>query len=141
VEGVTQQAFRYSHRVVYGDCTLGNHVYYARYLEILEAARGEFFRGLGQSFLSLQQEDRIFPVIECQLRYKAPARYDDVLTVEVWVSWLERVRYQFEYRVTREPATEILRASTVHACTTVDDKPKRLPDALRRALEPYVATL
>ena len=71
--------FRYSHRVTYAECTVGNHVYHARYLDLLEAARGEFFRGLGFPFLGLQEQDTVFPVIECQLRYKAPARYDERL--------------------------------------------------------------
>ncbi len=32
--------FQYQHRVVYAECTVGTHVYYARYLDMLEAARG-----------------------------------------------------------------------------------------------------
>jgi len=43
--------FRHIYRVVYADCTLGNHIYYSRYLDILEAARGEFFRHLGVPLL------------------------------------------------------------------------------------------
>ena len=41
------EVFRHSHRVTYAECTMGNHIYYARYLDLLEAARGEFFRSLG----------------------------------------------------------------------------------------------
>ena len=134
---MTHQIFRYSHRVTYGDCTVGNHVYYGRYLEILETARGELFRAAGQSLRHLQEET-ILPVVECNLRYKAPARYDDVLTVETWVSSLERVRVQFEYRIVTEPGREILRASTTHACTSLDDKLKRLPDTVRDVLSDYL---
>src|SRR5581483_3712381 len=77
--------FRHQYRVTYADCTVGNHVYYARYLDILESARGEFFRHLGVTFLQWQDQDVIFPVIECRLRYKAPARYHDQLTIELCV--------------------------------------------------------
>ncbi|EEF57182.1 hypothetical protein Cflav_PD0189, partial [Pedosphaera parvula Ellin514] len=38
------QLYRHSYRVTYADCTVGNHIYYSRYLNLLEAARGEFFR-------------------------------------------------------------------------------------------------
>src|SRR5581483_1046504 len=75
--------FRHAHRVTYAECTLGNHVYYSRYLDLLEAARGEFFRQLGATFQQWQEQDAIFPVVECRLRYKSPARYDDVLSIEV----------------------------------------------------------
>src|SRR6185436_3220392 len=96
---MTAQVFRHQHRVTYAECTLGNHVYYARYLDLLEEARGEFFRHLGAPFSRWQEEDTIFPVIECRLRYKEAARYDDVLTTEVWLMTVERVRLTFAYRI------------------------------------------
>lgn len=130
--------FTYQHRVTYADCTMGNHVYYARYLTFLEAARGEFFRRVGQPFLRLQEEGVIFPVIECQITYKAPARYDDVLAIEVWLSRVEGVRIQFEYCARSQTNTEVLRASTMHVCTSVDEKPKRLPAPLVSVLQTYL---
>ena len=36
----------YTHRVTYAECTVGNHIYHSRYLDLLEAARGEDFQGL-----------------------------------------------------------------------------------------------
>ncbi len=55
--------FRHHHRVTYSDCdcTMGNHVYHARYLDILEAARGEFFRAAGVPLASLHQLELFFP--------------------------------------------------------------------------------
>jgi len=133
------KVFRHDHRVSYAECTLGNHVYYARYLDLLEEARGEFFRELGAPFLRWQREDTIFPVVECRLRYKAPARYDDVLTIEVWVSALERVRLNFAYRIFNEAKSEIVQAATFHVCTGLDEKAKRLPPELSELLQPYLA--
>ena len=83
--------FRHPHRVSYAECTLGNHVYHSRYLDWLEAARGEFVRSLGSTVLQWQERDVIFPVIEARLRYKSPARYDDLLAIEVWPALIERV--------------------------------------------------
>ena len=104
--------FHHSQRVIYADCTLGNHVYHARYLDLLEAARGEFFRQLGTPFLNWQEQDVIFPVIEARLQYKSPARYDDVLQTEVWVTVAERVRLNFGYRMTNQKQARILEAET-----------------------------
>ena len=132
------QIFRHQHRVLYGECTLGNHVYYGRFLDLLEEARGEFFRSLGVPFLHWQHDNTIFPVVECHLRYKAPARYDDLLTVELWLSALEKVRLQFACRILNQAQTEILQASTLHVCTGLDEKPKRLPADLVGILEPYL---
>ena len=130
--------FRHVHRVTYADCTVGNHIYYSRYLDLLEAARGEFFRHLGGTFLQWQQQDIIFPVIECHLRYKAPARYDDVLNIEIWPTAAERIRLDFGCRIVNQAGAVILEAETRHVCTGMDEKPKRLPEELVKLLQPWV---
>jgi acyl-CoA thioester hydrolase len=133
--------FRYQHRVTYAECTLGNHIYYARYLDLLEAARGAFFRNAGASLLSWQERSTIFPVLECHLRYKFPARYDDVLTIDVWPIAIEHVRLNFAYRITNQADTLILEGETFHACAGLNEKPKRLPEELAGRLRPYLPTV
>jgi acyl-CoA thioester hydrolase len=118
---------------------MGNHVYYGRYLDLLEEARGEFFRNVGLTFKQLQESDTLFPVVEARLRYKGAARYDEVLRIEVWLSEMERVRLEFCYRVLNDAQKLILEASTVHACTSVNDRMKRLPEELVAKLQPYLA--
>ena len=122
--------FRYQHRVTYAECTVGNHVYHSHYLDLLEAARGEFIRSLGTTVREWQKRDVIFPVVEAQLRYKLPARYDDLLTVEVRPTLVSRVRVNFAHRVVNQKGELILEAETFHACTGQDEKPKRLPPDL-----------
>jgi acyl-CoA thioester hydrolase len=119
---------------------VGNHVYYSRYLDMLETARGEFFRQLGTTFLKWQQQNLIFPVVECRLRYKAAARYDDLLAVETWLNAMERVRLNFAYRILKEHAL-IIEAETFHVSTGLDEKPKRLPHELVSLLRPYLHSL
>jgi acyl-CoA thioester hydrolase len=126
--------FQYSHRVTYSECTLGNHVYYSRYLDILETVRGEFFRQLGTTFLKWQQQDVIFPVVECRLRYKAPARYDDLLTIETWLTSLAPIRINFAYRILNRQNL-LFEAETFHVCTGLDEKPKKLPADLETLLK------
>ncbi len=135
--------FCHMHRVTYAECTVGNHIYYARYLDLLEEARGAFFRKLGPSFAEWQQRGIIFPVVECHLRYKSPARYDELLTLEIWPTVLKRVRLNFGYRVTAAAGRLILDAETWHACSGLDERPKRLPEELVDRLSawlPPVAT-
>ncbi|HUA66349.1 MAG TPA: thioesterase family protein [Alphaproteobacteria bacterium] len=127
--------FVYTHRVTYAECTVGNHIYHARYLDLLEAARGEFLRSLGTTVLHLQNHDAIFPVVEARLRYRYPARYDDVLGIEVWPTLVDRVRVNFGHRVLNQNARLILEAETFHACTGLDEKPRRLPAELAEILK------
>lgn len=136
--GMAALVFRYTRRVTYSECTVGNHIYYSRYLDLLEAARGEFFRELGASFLEWQERDTIFPVIECRLRYRAPARYDDILSIEVWPTVAKRMRLNFAHRIGKPDGRPIVEAETFHVCTGRDEKPKRLPEDLIVKLAPYL---
>ncbi len=127
--------FRYQHRVTYADCTVGNHVYYGRYLELLEAARGEWFRALGKSFDDWHLgHGLIFPVLEVRLNYRAPARYDEVLVVEVRVLEARGVRLNVTYQVLGADGRLCVEGHTHHVCTNLDDKPRRLPGELLKAL-------
>lgn len=131
---VSARIFRHVHRVVYADCTIGNHIYHSRYLDILEAARGEFFRRLGIPLLELQAQETLFPVVECHLRYKAPARYDDVLTIELWTTLVQGARLNFGFRVLKDEKILILEGETLHVCTGLNEKPKRIPEDLAAKL-------
>jgi acyl-CoA thioester hydrolase len=130
--------FRYAHRVT-ADCTLGNHIYYSRYLDLLEAARGEFFRRMGATFSRWQEQNAIFPVTECRLRYRLPAGYDELLSIELQVTAAQGARLQFSYRVLNESDALVLEGETLHACTDLNGKPKRLPRELRERLSDYLA--
>ncbi len=138
---MSDQSFVHIHRVTYADCTIGNHVYYANYLGILEAARGEFFRHLDATLLHWQEAGLMFPVVEAHLRYKALARYDDVLSTEVWVTVAERVRLNFGYRVTNQSGDLVLEGETLHVCMSLEEKMKRLPEEFTAAVKPHLRTV
>lgn len=130
--------FRHQHRVTYAECTVGNHIYHSRYLELLEAARGEFMRQAGHPVLSLQNAGFIFPVIEARLWYHRPARYDDLLTVEVHLFELDALRLGIAHRVVRQDGVLVLEAETRHVCTSPEEKPRRMPKGLLGALRAWV---
>ncbi len=130
--------FTHTHRVSYSECTIGNHIYYARYLDLLEIARGEFVRSLGVTCQQLHDAGTIFPVIEAHIRYKGAARYDDLLRIEVWMNEVARVRLNFGNRIFNQRDELLIEAHTIHACTGTDDKLKRLPEELALKLQPYL---
>jgi acyl-CoA thioester hydrolase len=130
--------FTYTHRVAYADCTIGDHIYYSRYLDLLEAARGECFRYLGVTLKQWQQRAVTFPVTDCRVHYRLPARYDDLISIEVRVTVAHGARLAFAYRVLNEAGGLILEAETVHACAGLEGKPKRLPPELCAQLAPFI---
>lgn len=138
---MSHEIFQCTHRVCYAECTVGNHVYHSRFLDILERARGEFFRSLDCGLRQLQEEDVIFPVSECAMKFRAMARYDDVLTIELWLTDLRRVRFSCAGRIKDASGTVLFTAVTQLGCTTLEGRPRRMPAQLADALQKYVAPL
>ena len=132
------EIFTHEHRVTYADCTVGNHFYYGRYPDLLEAARGEFFRYLGKSFLEYQEEGVIFPVSEVHLKYFAFAEYDDELRIECRLTAIRGARLGFGYRITKGEGVRILEGETLHGCVEASGRATRLPPALKERLQPYL---
>ncbi len=138
---MTHKVFRCSHRVSYAECTVGNHVYHSRFLDILERCRGEFFRSLDSSFLQLQEQGFMFPVTHCEMRFFAMARYDDVLSVELWLTELGRARFSCASRILGATGAVLHEAVVRIACANLEGKPCRLPVALAGTLQAYLAAV
>jgi acyl-CoA thioester hydrolase len=132
------EPFQFLHRVTYAECAPGNHVYHARYLDLLEAARGEFFRELGHPLQQLQEQGHIFLIIEARLRYLAPARYDDLLAIKVWPTLATGVRLNFAYHITLPSGKPCLDAETLQVCTGLNERPKRPPEELVTLFAPHL---
>ena len=135
---MSENVFCWDYRVSYADCTLGNHVFYARYLDVLERARGEFFRHIGKPLADLQHEGTTFPVLECHLTYHAAARYDDLLTIEVRVTMAKGVRLGFRHHILAQSSRCLVECETLQVCSSVEGKPKRLPKEFLNLLGPYL---
>ncbi len=125
MEGVSRTTVR----VRYAETDQMGVVYYANYLVWFELGRVELLRQLGFDYKQMEvQDDCYIPVVEATCRYRAPARYDDVVTVETEASLARGYLLKFRYRL-RRTADETLLAEgeTVHVVTGSDMKRKLLP--------------
>jgi acyl-CoA thioester hydrolase len=124
-------AFTIPVRVYWEDTDAGGVVYYANYLRFLERARSEWLRALGIDQLRLQREERLqFVVVEANVRYHRPARFDDELVVSVALESLRGASVQMGQEVRR--GAELLVSATVRAaCIDADTlRPRPLPKRL-----------
>ncbi len=72
-------------RVCYADTDQMGYVYYGNYARYYEIGRVEALRNLGFSYKELEASGIMMPVYEHFSKYLQPARYDDLLTVKVFV--------------------------------------------------------
>jgi len=121
-------------RVIYGDTDQMGVVYYANYLRYFEASRNEFIRSKGLRYRDFEEEHGlVLPVTEAHVNYRTPARYDDLLTVEISLDEARRASARFAYRILREG--ELLATGhTVHACVDLEGKVRRMPPGLLQKL-------
>jgi len=117
-------------RVIYGDTDQMGVVYYANYLRYFEAGRNEFIRERGLRYRDFEERFGLrLPVAEAGVSYKQPARYDDLLDLEVTLAELRRASARFEYRLLRQG--ELLATGhTLHACVDLEGRLRRLPAEL-----------
>ena len=118
---------RHPCRVLYGDTDSGGVVYYANYLRYFEAGRTEFMRELVASYRELEGQGFILPVVECHVRYKASARYDDLLVIETSLAEAGPLSCRFHYRISREDGKLLVLGYTVHAAVDRAGKLTKLP--------------
>jgi len=121
-------------RVIYGDTDQMGVVYYANYLRYFEAGRNEFIRAKGLPYRDFEERHRLaLPVVEAGVQYKVPARYDDLVAVETFLTEVRRASARFGYRLLR--GQELLATGhTLHACVDLAGRVQRMPRELLERL-------
>lgn len=69
-------------RVRYAETDRMDVVYYGNYAQYFEVGRVESLRALGISYKDIENMGIILPVVELQIKYLRPAKYDDLLTIK-----------------------------------------------------------
>ena len=117
-------------RVYFEDTDAQGVVYYANYLRFIERGRTEWLRSRGVEQDRLQAEHGLcFSVIEVNVRFHRPARFNDELVVRTGVVDRNRVRFELDQEVRRARDDELLvSARCAAACLDAASfRPRRIP--------------
>ena len=121
-------------KIYYHDTDCGGVVYYGNYLKYLEEARTEYLISRGIELPKLADSDIWFVVARVEIDYKAPARYQDELTVSARVEEARMATVKFFQEITRGDVL-IARATTVLVCVGKDFRPMAVPKDVKLAIE------
>lgn len=120
-------------RVAYVDTDAAGVVHHATYLRYFEAARTEFLRAHGWDYARWMATSGLgLPVAENTVKYRAPARFDELLHVDTWVSKGTRACLDWKYKITRDGVL-LTEGHTRTPCTTLEGHIRRVPVDLLRA--------
>jgi acyl-CoA thioester hydrolase len=130
--------FKTDIRVRYAETDQMGFVYYGNYAMFYEVARVEALRALGVSYKILEQQGVLMPVLENWSKYIRPARYDDLLTINLALKKMPGMRIIFEYEVFNQEEKLINLGSTTLVFLEKDSgKPIKAPDIILDVLKPY----
>jgi len=113
------RTFTWPIRVYYEDTDAGGVVYHAQYIKYLERARTEWLRAAGvEQDALLAEQGVVFAVTHIDLRFRRPARFNELLTVSVIPLRTGRARIAFEQVVSRaeNPGEPLATATVEVAC-------------------------
>jgi acyl-CoA thioester hydrolase len=119
-------------RVRYAETDGMSVAYHANYLTWFEVARTQLLEDIGVTYRSLEEAGFLLPVVEANLRYLAPSRYDDRLEVLAKVVEPPRARIRIEYEVRRDGRL-LTTGYTVHAFMSREGLPLKPPQIVQDA--------
>jgi acyl-CoA thioester hydrolase len=113
-------------RVRYPEVDGMGYLHHSRYLQYFEIGRVELLRDRGHSYAELEKRGIFFVVVKAEIRYRAPARFDDELTLITRLVRATHVRYDHEYELKRGE-TLLATASTTIACVDRNGEVQQIP--------------
>jgi len=120
-------------RVRYSETDAMGYLHHARYCIYFEEGRTELLRRNGLRYRDMEQRGLFHVVARLECRFKAPACYDDLLTLTTTTEKLTRVRVDHHYELAREGQL-LAEANSTLALVDRDGRPTSLPDDWYRIL-------
>jgi acyl-CoA thioester hydrolase len=129
--------FRYYLRVRYAECDAQKVVFNSRYAEYVDVALNEFLRAVGFDTARLIASGLDFQLVKQTIEWKAAARFDDVLEIEIETVRLGTTSFTCRATFRRPNADAILTTiETVYVLVEADTMKKTpLPAPFREAVE------
>jgi acyl-CoA thioester hydrolase len=116
-------------RVRFCETDLMGIVHHRNYLAYFEAGRVDWLRRRGVTYADWAAAGTHLPVVDASVRYRVPAKFDDVLEVETVLGELRAVSLRYDYRVLRG-TTVLAEGSTKLACVDAAHKLTRFTEAM-----------
>ena len=116
-------------RVRYAETDAMGVLHHAGHLVYFEIGRTEALRADGGSYAEVETRGRFLVVVEASVKYRTPARYDDLLTLTTRVSRVTPAKLEHEYEL-RRGETLICTGRTTLACVDADGKVHRVSEAV-----------
>ena len=114
-------------RVRYDEADPMGFVHHSNYLRYLEICRTEALRAAGGNYREVEAAGIMIVVVRADLRYRQPARYDDLLTIRLRLGTPSRAKVEHHYEVYRDGQL-LTQAELTLAAINSEGKVQPLPE-------------
>lgn len=112
--------------------------HHANHLVWFESARSELCRIRGLPYAEMESRGLFLPVVEAHCRYRAAARYDEELRVQVRIKERTRRTVRFEYQVDRDGQV-LADGETLQTLVGPDSRIRAFPEDVAALLDGTVS--
>ena len=131
-------SFQHQVRVRYAETDKMGYVYYGNYAAYYEVARTEMLRSTGFSYKELEDMGVMMPVIDLHCQFIKAAKYDDLVTIMVYIREKPGIRIKFEYELFNEAGELLNRGSTQLVFVDMEkNRPCKPPQVFQDKMAPY----
>jgi len=126
-------------RVTWADTDAAQVVHYSNYFRFLERAEEDFYRYLGFSFFDIAKRGFWFPRVEAFCQYRKPARYNDLIEVELIIEELREKSVKYGFRMFNKE-TEVLLVEGYVVIVMADKQTQKaiqIPKEIADKLKPF----
>jgi acyl-CoA thioester hydrolase len=116
-------------RVRYAETDRMGFLHHSMHLVYFEQGRTELLRQLGLTYKDLEDQGYLLVLTKIEVKYRAPARYDDLLTLRTIVERSTAVRIDHRYELLRDGVL-LAEGRTTLACIDRDGRVQPLPESL-----------
>ncbi len=132
---MSEQSDEIEFRVRYAETDGMGVVHHSRYAVYFEMGRTELMRSQGACYRDLEASGVFFVITKMAVRFKAPARYDDLLVLTTTCERITGVRVDHSYRLCRKgDGVLIAEGQTTLGSVDAAGRVARLPESVRRLL-------
>lgn len=125
-------------RVRYAETDQMSIVYYGNYAQYFEVGRVELLRSLGTNYLKIEESGTRLPVLELNVKYIRPAKYDDLLIIKTSVIEWPETRITFHHEIYNEQNTLLVKGLVTLVFVDIEkNRPIRMPKELARLFRPH----
>jgi len=86
-------------RVRYVECDPMGVVHHSGYLPWMEIGRTEMLRDTGASYEAMERDGFFLVITKCEVKYRRPIRYDDLVEVRTTLTHASRVKLRHSYEI------------------------------------------